>query len=40
MLYNQPLALLMLGSSKGTVMAPELHPDGWRGQEKVSKDLS
>ena len=24
----------MLGSSMGMGMAPELHPEGWRGQEK------
>ena len=30
MLYNQSLALQMLGSSMGLGMAPELHPDAQR----------
>ena len=34
MLKNQSLALLMLGSSMGTGMAPELHPDVWRAKKK------
>ena len=34
----QSLALLMLRFSQGMGMAPELHPDVWRGQEKVSND--
>ena len=37
MLYNQSLALLMLGSPIG--MAPELHPDGWRGSGNSFKWL-
>ena len=28
----------MLVSSMGMGMAPELHPDGWGGQEKVSNE--
>ena len=31
--------LLMLGSPMGMGMAPELHPDVWRGLEKFSNDL-
>ena len=31
---NQSLALHMLGSPMGMGMAPELHPDGWRGSGK------
>ena len=34
MLKNQFLALLMLGSPMGMGMAPEPHPDGWRGSGK------
>ena len=32
---NQSKALLKLGSFMGMGMAPEVHPDGWMGQEKV-----
>ena len=35
---NQSLAFLMLGSSMGVGMAPELQPDVWKGQEKVLND--
>ena len=38
MLLNQSLALLMLGSPMGLGMALEVHPDVWRGQEKVPND--
>ena len=40
MFKNQSLAMLMLVSSMGLGMAPELHPDGWRVQEKLSNDYS
>ena len=35
MLYNQPLALLMLGSSKGMGMVPELRPGVSGVQKKI-----
>ena len=35
MLYNHPLALLMLGSSMAMGMAPELHPYIRGGSEKI-----
>ena len=34
MLKNQSLALLILGSSMGLRMVPELHPDVWRAKKK------
>ena len=39
MLKNHSLALLMLGFPMGMGMAPELHPDGWRGFGKSFKPL-